>query len=542
MRFKLLLLMVIFMGFTSVAVSQENSESDHTCPAVVETALAAADAYCSATGRNQVCYGHISLQAEPRTNVATFRFENEGDIEDVINVHSLRLMPMDETAGTWGVALMRLQANLPDTLPGQNVTFVLFGDVEITNAVTDEQLASGERTPMQAFYLKTGVSDARCEEAPESGLLVQTPEGVGEVNFVVNEVEVAVGSTVLFQAQPEGEMIVNTLEGSAVLQIGEGFHPVIAGTRLRLALDHNLRPTGRLFDPEAYDLNRFRALPLRILERRIAIREPLTRQEIQQLRERIRNNQPVCGEAPFPPCDRLPAVAGGIPCIFPSRLGELSPQIDRPICEAARDLEPTSVETGCVTTRRFPNDPRPLCPTPTPQEGSILPNSIQTALPAVCEPGICLRDPAEACRCVLCGIACPIITLDTNLPGDGELFSTPRPDALPTLDGLNPPSRPDMRPTLPPPIPPPQRLTSLSIMQGCDQSCPCTIPRNPLIIYRPLQQPRLYFRNRVISVTMRLVLAENRGAELLWRTNMMSWYWAQVPAAMSLRFAPASLV
>jgi hypothetical protein len=35
----------------------------------------------------------------------------------------------------WGVALMRLQANIPETLPGQNVTFLLFGDVEIRNAV-----------------------------------------------------------------------------------------------------------------------------------------------------------------------------------------------------------------------------------------------------------------------------------------------------------------------------------------------------------------------------------------------------------------------
>jgi hypothetical protein len=33
------------------------------------------------------------------------------------------------------VALLSLQANLPDTLPGQNVTFVLYGDTEITNQV-----------------------------------------------------------------------------------------------------------------------------------------------------------------------------------------------------------------------------------------------------------------------------------------------------------------------------------------------------------------------------------------------------------------------
>ena len=30
---------------------------------------------------------------------------------------------------------MKLQANLPDSLPGQNVTFLMFGDVQIQNAV-----------------------------------------------------------------------------------------------------------------------------------------------------------------------------------------------------------------------------------------------------------------------------------------------------------------------------------------------------------------------------------------------------------------------
>ena len=41
---------------------------------------------------------------------------------------------MNASTGAWGVALMRIQANLPDTLPGQNVTMLIFGDVQIQNA------------------------------------------------------------------------------------------------------------------------------------------------------------------------------------------------------------------------------------------------------------------------------------------------------------------------------------------------------------------------------------------------------------------------
>ena len=33
--------------------------------------------------------------------------------------------------------MLRVQANLPDTAPGQNVTMLLFGDVQLENAVTN---------------------------------------------------------------------------------------------------------------------------------------------------------------------------------------------------------------------------------------------------------------------------------------------------------------------------------------------------------------------------------------------------------------------
>ena len=37
--------------------------------------------------------------------------------------------------------------------------------------------------PMQAFYFTSGIGDAQCNEAPDSGMLIQTPQGVGLVNF-----------------------------------------------------------------------------------------------------------------------------------------------------------------------------------------------------------------------------------------------------------------------------------------------------------------------------------------------------------------------
>jgi len=75
-------------------------------------------------------------------------FEEPGDLVNVADVSSLTLSPWDETQHTWGISLMKLQANLPATLPGQNVTFLLFGSVAIDNAVVSN--VDGARLQLQA--------------------------------------------------------------------------------------------------------------------------------------------------------------------------------------------------------------------------------------------------------------------------------------------------------------------------------------------------------------------------------------------------------
>ncbi len=106
---------------------------EDVCPAIVESALAATDESCAATGRDQACYGHTLVEAEPQPGVENLVFEREGDVTGVAALARLRTAAMDMAAGTWGVALLRIQADLPETLPGQNVTMILVGDVQMTN-------------------------------------------------------------------------------------------------------------------------------------------------------------------------------------------------------------------------------------------------------------------------------------------------------------------------------------------------------------------------------------------------------------------------
>ncbi|MBK9123168.1 MAG: SH3 domain-containing protein [Chloroflexi bacterium] len=137
-----------------MALAQQTPEA---CITLVQGALRAADQLCTETGRNQVCYGNVLNVATPFDGVDDFAFESAGDIEHLLRVQALELSPFDEALNQWGVALMKLQATLPDSLPGQNVTFILFGDTSI-EADTGVQ-GRAEGTARTAANIRIGPND-----------------------------------------------------------------------------------------------------------------------------------------------------------------------------------------------------------------------------------------------------------------------------------------------------------------------------------------------------------------------------------------------
>lgn len=239
-----------------------------SCPELVRTALAVASEACEGIGRNQVCYGNIQLEGEPKAGIEEFVLEAPGDMVDAASLQTLRLSALDEDADMWGIALMNLQANIPATLPGQNVTFLLFGDVEITDAMEEE---SEDVAPLQAFYFKSGLNDAPCPEAPDSGVLIQTPEGAQRIEFRVNEVTVTLGSTAYVQAQAGGTMTISVVEGEAEVEAEGTTVTVPAGYQTSVPLDDDLNADGAPSEPEEFDPADLAALPLGNLPRLITL-------------------------------------------------------------------------------------------------------------------------------------------------------------------------------------------------------------------------------------------------------------------------------
>ncbi|MBE2270301.1 MAG: hypothetical protein IAE80_18835 [Anaerolinea sp.] len=260
--FRSVVLVGVALGCVTVAAQAE------TCADVVRQALATVQSACAETGRNEACYGNISIEAVPRADATDFTFEQQGDLVNVADVDTLTLDPLDADADEWGVALMQLQANLPDALPGQNVTFLLFGDVEIQNAVDTD---ADDMTPMQAFYFRTGFSGLSCEEAPPDGILIQTPEGAGTISLTMNDVDVQLGSTAFIQAEADADMVISVVEGQAQVTADGETVVVPEGAMVAVPLDEDLSAAGPPGEVEPYDDSALVTLPVTVLPRAIEV-------------------------------------------------------------------------------------------------------------------------------------------------------------------------------------------------------------------------------------------------------------------------------
>jgi hypothetical protein len=280
---------------TLLFVGQVAAQS--SCPMLVEQALHTLANECSFVGRNQVCYGNLSLSVTPKPDAPEFVFERTGDITEVTYLRTLKLDPLDELRGLWGLAMMQLQANIPDTLPGQNVTFLIFGDTEL------QDLTPAAQPPMQAFTLKTGLGDAACSEAPESALMIQTPDGVESVTFNVNGVDIEVGSTIVLQAQAGRAMTINTLEGAAVVTLEGTTYPVVAGTELSIPMNDEMLPDGLPTLPTPFCLARMAPMPIDALTRDVSGAQPMADAELAKLHLRLKEGIAPCGVPGLSNCE-----------------------------------------------------------------------------------------------------------------------------------------------------------------------------------------------------------------------------------------------
>jgi hypothetical protein len=110
------------------------------------------------------------VEATFADTIAATNFAKPGDTAAIANIQSIRTAPLDEAEDIWGISLMRLQANVPNSLPGQGLVFVLFGDVGLENAVAPEDTF----TPVSEPVSVTTGSAANLRSGPSTNASVFT--------------------------------------------------------------------------------------------------------------------------------------------------------------------------------------------------------------------------------------------------------------------------------------------------------------------------------------------------------------------------------
>lgn len=131
--------MVILLGLLFVlsiaSISVNAQATDSSCPALVQTALSTIGNSCGNLPRNSACYGFNRVTANFTEDFGENFFTQPSDLAQLSTVKRIETAPLDLATQQWGIAVMNVQANVPDTLPGQAVTFLLMGNGELENAV-----------------------------------------------------------------------------------------------------------------------------------------------------------------------------------------------------------------------------------------------------------------------------------------------------------------------------------------------------------------------------------------------------------------------
>jgi len=176
------------------------------CETIIQNAYKQLGDLCNTIERNQACYGNDAIRTEVNLPFESAMFSKVGDKAPLTAIREIYTLPMDISTATWGLSMMKVQTDLPDTAPGQNVIFILYGDTHLTNA--------DDTGKMSAFYFTSGLGQPACKSAPSDGITVRSPKGM-RVQFSANGVNIDIGSTVVLKATANKEMRVQLVEGSA---------------------------------------------------------------------------------------------------------------------------------------------------------------------------------------------------------------------------------------------------------------------------------------------------------------------------------------
>lgn len=197
--------------------------SHAACQDLIDQALTASSDLCNQIGSNEACYGNNTVHAllVPATSQ---HFSAPGDIVGINQIESISAAPLDLALDEWGIAIFKVIANLPRSLPGETIALVVFGNTTLENS-----------SSLETFYFYSELGQVACDQIPFDGLMINMPEGTG-IHITVNGSELTLMGNASLKAARNGSMEVSLYSGSGAIE-SDGHQQIFtAGEKVSVSL------------------------------------------------------------------------------------------------------------------------------------------------------------------------------------------------------------------------------------------------------------------------------------------------------------------
>jgi len=214
-----------FLPFTSSADQTRTAiaASHADCQDLINRALTTSSDLCNQIGSNEACYGNNTVHALLVPG-ASQKFSGPGDIVSVNQIESISAAPLDPALHEWGIAIFKVIANLPRSLPGETVALVVFGNTTLENPGS-----------LETFYFYSELGQVACDQIPFDGLMISMPEGTG-IHFTINGSELTLMGNASLKAARNGSMEVSLYSGSGAIESDGQQQVFTAGEKVSIPL------------------------------------------------------------------------------------------------------------------------------------------------------------------------------------------------------------------------------------------------------------------------------------------------------------------
>lgn len=133
---------LLMLGLMGINAKDSQAQPGSVCTQLVQDALQAVGNNCQGLGRNSACYGYNRVNAVFNEEQVAEFFTQPADQAEIVTFQSISTAPLRVESAEWGIAVLNVQADLPNALPGEAATFLLLGDVTLENAVDPDTTAA----------------------------------------------------------------------------------------------------------------------------------------------------------------------------------------------------------------------------------------------------------------------------------------------------------------------------------------------------------------------------------------------------------------